>query len=167
MGFFSSLIQLAAPIAGAVLGIPQVAGAVAPTSGLATTAIAAAQVAASQIGVPVAQTALPALTPLTAVGDRGTGALRRRTIVETFNPTTGGIFKREILPGAPAVMQSDVAAANRLNRQLRRLNKKQPKKLVKQSQIAQLKDEVIEGALRSARDHEGHHGGHAVPVICK
>jgi len=81
-----------------------------------------------------------------------TGALRRRTIVETFNPRTGAVSKRETLKGAPAVMQSDVAAANRLNRALRRLNKKQPKKLVRESEMTALKNEVVNSALRRARD---------------
>ena len=81
-----------------------------------------------------------------------TGSLRRRTIVETFNPRTGTVCKRETFKGAPAVMQSDVAAANRLNRQLARLKKKQPVRLVKPSQITMLKDEVVESALRRARD---------------
>ena len=80
------------------------------------------------------------------------GSLRRRTIVETFNPVTGAVTKRETLKGAPAVMQSDVAAANRLNRQLARLKKKQPVRLVHKSELSTLKDEVVASALRKARD---------------
>jgi len=87
-----------------------------------------------------------------AVSMAATGSLRRRTIVETFNPRTGAVSKRETLKGAPAVMQSDVAAANRLNRALRRLNKKQPKKLVRESEMTALKNEVVNSALRRARD---------------
>ena len=90
--------------------------------------------------------------PAAGTGCPTTGSLRRRTIVETFNPRTGTVCKRETLKGAPAVMQSDVAAANRLNRALRRLNKKQPKKLVRESEITQLKNEVVASALRKARD---------------
>jgi len=164
MGFFSSLVTTLAPIAAGFLGVP------APPTVQAAVAQAAAPTVLPTLGQAVALGAAaiqPVLAPLTAVGDRGTGALRRRTIVETFNPTTGGVFKREILKGAPAVMQSDVAAANRLNRQLRRLNKKQPKKLVRQSTITQLKDEVVETALRHARDGGAHHGHNGEPIIIK
>jgi len=91
----------------------------------------------------------------TAGGAVTTGGLRRRTLIETFNPATGNIVKREIHKGAVAVFSSDVAAANRLNRALKRLNKKQPKKLIRQSAAAMLKEQVIENALRRAAGFDG------------
>jgi len=158
MGFFSELLSTVAPLAGAFLGVPQTAVGGAQTRGVAlkdetfiqTTRRRAVAGLEPLIKIPTA-VAAGAACP--------TGSLRRRTIVETFDPATGVVCRTEVLKGAPAVMNSDVAAANRLNRQLSRLNKKQPRKTVKQSTAARLKEEVVEAALRGAI-HNGHpHNG--------
>lgn len=92
-------------------------------------------------------------------GGLGTGAMRKRTIVQTID-AKGNIVKSKITKGGVAVFQADVTAANRVARQVRKLDKRMPRKLVKQSEIARLKDEVTEQALRDARDHGHGHNGH-------
>lgn len=148
MGFFSSLLKVATSVF-----LPT------PVAAPVAAAVPVFKPPTAPVPQPMAKrTAFGGgtTTGAGATGDFGacptTGGLRRRTIVETFDPATGAICKSETLKGAPAVMQSDVAAANRLNRALRRLNKKQPKKLVRESAITQLKNEVVESALRKARD---------------
>ncbi len=152
MGFFDFLapvLEIAAPILGAITGVP-VTG--------------QAQVAAAQAGAAQVMITDPALSLRTGaeqqaiLAGRAGGGLRRRTIIETFNPTTNVVVRKEIHAGGVAVFQSDVTAANRLNRALRRLNKKQPKKLIRQTPISALKDEVIESALRASRDFPHGHG---------
>jgi len=153
MGFFDSIgdiLKIAAPIAiGAIAG---------PTIGAGAVGLVTATTAQTQITQAAAQQAL------VAAGTNG--SLRRRTIVETFNPATGAVTKRETMSGAPAVMQSDVAAANRLNRQLKRLNARQPRKTVRMSESARLKDELLNASLRAARDAagNGHNGNDQVIV---
>lgn len=147
MGFFSDLLKTAAPIVGSFLGLP------APP----VTAVARVREPGTKPSItPRLQEKLfgeqIAAREMAAAGGAcpTQGALRRRTIVETFDPETGAVCRSETFKGAPAVMQSDVAAANRLNRALRRLNKQQPRKLVKQTTLSRLKEDVIEGALRGA-----------------
>jgi len=97
-----------------------------------------------------------------APGGMVTGGLRKRTIVETVN-AAGQVVKRKVTKGGVAVFQQDVTAANRVARQLRKLDKRMPKKIVKQSETARLTEEVKNAALRHARDsadHNGHHGHH-------
>jgi len=167
MGFFSflkPLVELATPVVGALIGTAAAPGVTAALGALTgdTPAQTALKVAAAGGPGLVTQTALSIGTAQGALAGI-TGNLRRRTIVQTFNPITGAILKSEIFKGAPAVMNSDVAAANRLNRQLSRLNKKQPRKTVKQSTAARLKEEVVESALREAI-HNGHNGHVLLPA---
>jgi len=170
MGFFSSVANIftaAAPFLGPIAGIaaPFVSDilggdpvGMAKTVSKGAVAIAKATGAAGNIAGSATRAGISTTTTIAADGTTEiarisvTGSLRRRTIVETFSPESGAITKREVLKGAPAVMQSDVAAANRLNRALRRLNKKQPKKLVRETEITSLKNEVVASALRRARD---------------
>jgi len=134
------------------------------------------QTAAGLVAKAIQPEVEKAVIPTTLIGEATgvavtkTGGLRRITIVQTIDPATGKVVKQETFKGAPAVMQSDVAAANRLNRQLRRLNSKQPKKMVKQSLAARLKEEVVESALRHAiHNGNGHHNGGTDndPIIIK
>ncbi len=90
------------------------------------------------------------------LGPAATGGLRKRTIVETVN-SRGIVVKRKTHKGGVAVFQADVTAANRVARQIRRLDKRMPRKIVKESEITRLKNEVTEAALRHARDHGEHH----------
>lgn len=159
MGFFDSIgdiLKVAAPIAVTALSGGTLGSSVAAIQ----TASAITEGRSRIIGEQQKQIAAQAA----AAGMNG--SLRRRTIVETFNPATGAVVKQEVMKGAPAVMQSDVAAANRLNRQLKRLNAKQPRKIVHQSEAARLKDELLNASLRAARDAagNGHNGNDQVIV---
>ena len=156
MGFFTDLIQTVAPLAGAFLGVPTTAIGGAQARGLAPIGETPAQATARRVAQAVAGGVVTLPAAQVAGAGCPTGSLRRRTIVETFDPATGVVCRTETLKGAPAVMNSDVAASNRLNRQLSRLNKKQPRKTVKQSTAARLKEEVVESALRGAIQN-GHH----------
>jgi len=133
------------------------------------------QTAAGLVAKAIEPEVRTAVIPTTLIGEVSgmaalkTGGLRRITIVQTIDPATGKVVKEERFKGAPAVMQSDVAAANRLNRQLRKLNARQPKKMVKQSIASRLKEEVVESALRHAihNGHDEHHNGNGDPIIIK
>jgi len=81
-----------------------------------------------------------------------TGAMRKRTIVQTLD-AAGNIVKSKTTKGGVAVFQQDVTAANRVARQLRRLDKRMPRKIIKQSETARLTQEVTNAALRRARDN--------------
>lgn len=130
MGFFSELLQIAAPIVGAL-----VPGLAAPLQ----VAVAAPAIIAQQ--TVEAQAAAAART----------GAMRKQTLVQTLD-ASGKVIKQTVTKGGVAVFQQDVTAANRVARQLRRLEKRMPRKLVKQSEQSRLKDEVTNAALRRARD---------------
>ena len=121
MGFFSELLGVVAPIAGAFLGLPAAPVAAAPAAVAPTLLAAPTQLAA--ISAP------PSATPLLVAGTRGqmispstrealfkaagspTGGLRKRTIIETFDPGSGFVTKRRIHDGGVAVFSADVAAA--------------------------------------------------------
>jgi len=166
MGFFSELLGVVAPIAGTLLGG---AGGAAVATGIAgllggdvpTAVGTGAQLAAARgvdplLGTNVAQS-------LAAIGTRATGVacppttggLRKRTIVQTFCPTSGKVFKQEMFAGGVAVRAADAAAAKRFFRQIRKLDAKLPRKISKQSQQKQLTDRLINNALESAGDQNG------------
>ncbi len=154
MGFFSELLGGAASL---VLG-PAVGGALTGALGL---------------GSPIEQVGQsPQVVALTAAADAGlvvggtNGRLRKRTIVETFDPTTGKVTKRDAaLPGAPAVMRSDVVAANRLDRQITNLNKRRKTKLVHPTQAATLKKELELAQLRALRRALESGGGSGTSLV--
>jgi len=139
MGFFDSIIspilEFAAPIVGALGG---------PVAGVATAALGGALAADPT-----------AIAPAGAVG-LATGSMRKQTIVQTID-ANGKVVKQKISKGGVAVFQADVTAANRVARQIRRLDKRMPKKIVKQSETARLTEEVKNAALRHARDVSEHH----------
>jgi len=89
---------------------------------------------------------------LEALPSVATGAMRKRTIVQTLN-AAGEVVKSKTTKGGVAVFQQDVTAANRVARQLRRLDKRMPRKIIKQSETARLTQEVTNAALRRARDN--------------
>jgi len=158
MGFFKDIFAIAAPVLGQVVSGTAIGGALA----LPGVTAGVSAVANIQKGVALQKATQAAVaTP--------TGGLRRRTIVETFDPATNVVTKQETFKGAPAVMMSDVAAANRVNRQVRKLEKRLPKKMVQESATARLKREVLDAGLRAARDHAGgHHGnGHDNPLVIR
>ncbi len=166
MGFFDFIKPLATIAAGTFLGA-EAGAAIGGLFGDDTETVVGtgAQLAAAR-GVDPLLGSQPAVS-LAAIGKAGggvaTGAMRKRTIVETID-ANGKVVKRKITKGGVAVFQADVTAANRVARQVRKLDKRMPKKIVKQSEIARLKEEVTESALRHARDsndfgHHGHHNG--------
>jgi len=158
MGFFSFLkpiVKAALPIIAGVVGGEALVAAIAPeskeeamavTTGLS--AAAQARVAAGTVGVPAT------LTTAQAVAIESRGRQRKRTIVETFDPRTGIVLRRKVHMGGVAVFAADAAAARRIFRQVRNLDKRLPRKLVKQSQIKQLTDRVIKNALEDAGDKD-------------
>lgn len=137
MGFFSEIIGSAASL---ILG-PVAGGAVSELIGGSNPLITSGQSAVVQAQVATRE-----------AGGVANGRLRKRTIVETFDPATGVVTKRDVpMPGAPAVMRSDVVAANRLDRQITNLNKRRKTKLVHPTQAATLKKELELAQLRALR----------------
>lgn len=151
MGFFSDILTFAAPIAGAFLGVPQAPAAAAP----APARISAPQQPAALLA-KVAPGGRPLISPEQAQQVLGaSGRLRRRTTTETFDPVTGVVTKTETFAGGVAVRQSDVVAARRVFRQIAAINKRIPRKTVKESQVKQLTDRVVKNALERAGDLNG------------
>jgi len=134
MGFFSDIISTVATVAGAL--VPGPLGAVAQAIATVPQITAAQQTTAFAAGVATG-------TP--------TGAMRKQTLVQTLDKD-GKVVKQTVTKGGVAVFQQDVTAANRVARQLRRLDKRMPKKLVRQSETARLNEEVKQAVLRAARD---------------
>lgn len=157
MGFFSDILGAALPIVGAVLGGPAGAAAGVALAGIVDPEDEPAPLTIGGTGVrAITLEEAKAAQKAGVLGPAATGGLRKRTIVETVN-NRGIVVKRKVTKGGVAVFQADVTAANRVARQLRKLDKRMPRKLVKQSEISRLKDEVTEAALRHARDHGEHH----------
>lgn len=160
MGFFSELLGVVAPIAGAVFGpagaaagtaVAGLLGADTPTAVGTGAQLAAMRGVSPLLGTNVAQS-LAAIGVTKAACPTTTGRLRKITIVRTIDPVTGRICKEESFPGGVAVRASDVAAAKRFFRQIRKLDAKLPRKTQKQSRVTLLKDRLIENALDRAGD---------------
>jgi len=146
MGFFSFVKPLATLAAGTFLG----AGAAEAIGSLLGGDEETAMVPATTTALPVAtEIGIAARKALTT--PQATGALRTRTIVQTIDPA-GRILKSKVHKGGVAVFQADVTAANRVARQVRKLDKRLPRKLVKETELTRLKNEVAAQALRDARD---------------
>ncbi len=157
MGFFSSLLGSIAPIAGALLGVPQaprpVAAAPAP--------LAVIPVAATSIAPTVARTVLQSVATgaETAVATRGGGiqAADRAALARVIGPTreaTGGgknrvqtevltiapngtIVNAQILEGRPWLMRKDFVIMKRVLRTLSAGNKRVPRKVTRSRQQAE------------------------------
>ena len=161
-GFFDFVKPLVVPLAtafgGAALGTA-LSGVLGDDEEVVTKVGTGAELALMRGKPLISKEALAALGNGGAVGV----GVRKRTIVQTLDKA-GNVVKSKTHKGGVAVFQADVAAANRVARQVRKLDKRMPKKIVKQSEIARLKEEVTESALRHARDsndfgHHGHHNG--------
>lgn len=168
MGFFSDLLGVVAPIAGALIGGPIGAGIGATAAGLlaptgtpaAATALATGRVAPAG-GSPFAPGQLATIQgqqvaqKIIAVGGGPlvtTGRMRKRTTVETFDPVTGVVSKRLTFDGGVAVRSADVAAFKRVFRQVTKISAKLPRKLIKPSDVKLLTDRVVRNALEHAGD---------------
>jgi len=169
MGFFSSILKVVAPIAGAFLGVqaaqpaaiaapavsPAASTAIATIGRRAPTAIAGIP-GAGRLGTGLITPALARRAAVTGVlGPISSGRMRKRTTVETFDPVTGVVSKSISFAGGVAVRAADVAAARRVFRQIRKLDGKLPRKTVKQSPVKALTDRVIKNALERAGDDNG------------
>ncbi len=158
MGFFSKLLTGGLQLAGQFLGAPAAPVARAPTSRAeARLPVAITAAEGREVGtrarrpgerIPVPPSAERRIMEL----GEPSGRLRKRTIVETFDPVTGVVTRSRTTPGGVAVFAQDVAAARRINRQVRKLDARLPRKTVKQSPVKQLTDRVIKNALERAGD---------------
>ncbi len=156
MGFFGDLLKVALPIAGSVFGGAAAGTAISALIDPATPAVvttglspaAQARVAAGTVVAPVS------LTTAQAIAARA-GRMRKRTIIQTFDPVTGVVSRQESFAGGVAVRSADVAAFRRVFRQITSINKKLPRKLIKQGQVKQLTDRLVRNALEQAGDLDG------------
>lgn len=78
----------------------------------------------------------------------GNGRTATRTIVQTMDLATGKIIREKFMEGSPHIMNKDVTAANRLFKQTRKLDRRLPRKTVRESKTKQLADAAIDKALR-------------------
>jgi len=85
----------------------------------------------------------------------GNGQFATRTRVERLNVLTGEVSVVSLRPGSPHLMNSEVNAAKKLFRQVAALNKRMPRKTVKQSKMAKLTEAAVDAATRQVTT-----GGH-------
>lgn len=90
----------------------------------------------------------------------GNGSRSTRTIVETMDLASGQIISRRILPGSPHMMNSDIKAAKKVFRQSAALQKRMPRKTVRESDATKLKNALVSKAMNSAT------GGECCPPKC-
>ncbi len=159
MGFFSELLGTVTSIGGALLGIPQAPVATGTVARMAPLAAISAPPSATGVSAlaTIAGTRGQAISPgtreaLFKAAGSPTGGLRKRTTVETFDPGSGFVTKIVMFDGGVAVRSADVAAFKRVFRQVSRINKKLPRKVVKESAVKQLTDRVVKNALERAGD---------------
>jgi hypothetical protein len=142
-GFFSSLLKGAVGIGKALLGVPAAAPITARAVAPVVTGAAAA--AAATALIPTAQ-----LTPTQRASQAALAAaptVRKRTRVESLDQF-GQVLRTVVFDGAPFLMNKDVVAAKRVFRLASKLHGKLPRRTVKESKVAQLKDAAVETALR-------------------
>lgn len=157
-GFFSELLGTVAKVAVPLLGGTAVGAGISALLGgdeTVTKVGTGADIAALRGQPLISSAALAALGPVVggAACPPTTGGLRKRTIVQTFCPSSGKVFKQEMFAGGVAIRASDVAAAKRVFRQVSKLSQKMPRKTVKESPIKQLTDRVVKNALEKAGDN--------------
>lgn len=159
MGFFDLLIR-----GGKALLQTFIGGGIAAPRAAARTAVAAVPrapqaLAAARRGAIVAGgVGVATGLGLSTLGDDGdpamigggNGRTVRQTVVITRDTATGEIIRQVVLQGAPFLMGRDVQIANRVFRQSTRLQKRLPKRLVKQSRRAALTEQIVEAALTGA-----------------
>jgi len=168
VGFLSNLLRTGSRLVRGFLGIPTrvTPGAIAPVISPAVTAVAgsrvvrvargAAGLAAAGGAFAVGETAVQQLlgtgeatvAPGAIAG--GNGRTVRQTIIVTRDAATGATISAEMRQGAPFLMGRDVQIANRVFRQSVRLQRRLPKKVVKQSARSALLNNVVDNALKRA-----------------
>jgi len=77
----------------------------------------------------------------------GNGSRSTRTLVQTLDINTGRITT-VIKPGSPHLMNSDVKVMRRVIKMTAALNKKIPRKIQRESEMTQLKNQVIRNAFQ-------------------
>lgn len=80
----------------------------------------------------------------------GNGQTVTRTTIETMDVNTGKIIRIKRHPGTPYLMNNDVAAAKKVIRRSGQLNKRLPRKTVRESPATQLSKAAIAAAIRQA-----------------
>jgi len=171
MGFLGTAFRVLSGVARSFLGLPAAAAPVAAavatgvparlTAAAAATAARIARSRAARVGVGVAggivagevvSRAIPGGdgAAMAATG-RGNGRFARQTIVETLDLMTGQVVRQQVLSGAPFLMASDVRKLEQTTKKLRRANARIPRRVVKESALAGLKDELVRGALSRSR----------------
>jgi len=88
----------------------------------------------------------------------GNGRFATRTIVETMDTTSGKIVKRKTLPGSPYLMNSEVAGLRKVVKKSNNLQKRIPRRTVKQSTTSKLTEAVQMKAIQNVQ--LPHHGDH-------
>ncbi len=155
MGFFTELLGAVLPVAGAIVGGPVGAGA-----GTAVAALLGGDETVTKVGTGVGLAQAVKLGQVTFADVGGqrviagavTGRLRKRTIVQTFDPATGKVLRQTTFAGGVAVRAADAAAAKRFFRQIRKLDAKLPRKTTRVSDVKMLTDRVVKNALERAGD---------------
>lgn len=126
-------------------------------SGASGAAGAAGSVIASQ--EPWAK-ALWDIARVNGISPPSSGGNRKVTCVFTLN-NQGEVDVRQVEAGHPLIMSRDAQKMRRVIRQINKLEKRVPRRTVKQSKSKQLAEAVTETALAKVRngDHHHHNGG--------
>lgn len=160
MGFLSSLLAFAAPIAGAVLGVPAaVPAAAAPTPTPAAPAgIKPSIIDLAEIKKPTAFGVKGTIQDELAVGERRrlallTGRNRVTTIVQTRAPD-GTLLDQETLEGRPFLMNKDIVQLKRtlklIGKAERRVPRARSRGQAEKEENAKLRG-LIEGMIAGAQ----------------
>jgi len=80
----------------------------------------------------------------------GNGQFATRTTVERLEIANGQVTITSQSPGSPHLMNSDIQAAKKVFRNVAKLNRRLPRKTVKESPVSKLKDAAVEAAIRRA-----------------
>jgi len=167
MGFFSSLLEIVAPVVGAIIGVPAapIAAPAVTAPALPTTNIAkgltppapamtvATLPSAKLTEVPISQLISPPVA-------RGGTKNRIETRILTIMPN-GTVINVKVLDGAPWLMRKDFIIMKRVIRTLSRGEKRIPKKRTRSTKDAEelaLMKGLVKGLIASG-GHHGHGGG--------
>jgi len=137
-------LALASPVAGA-LGPLAVRGDVGPEG---VTNI----ITVGRPGEPISQITQRGLRDLsTFMGgfwSGGNGQFATRTTVERLEIATGRVTITSRMPGSPHIMNSEINAAKKVFRRSAALQKRLPRKTVKESETTKLKNAAVQAAIR-------------------
>ncbi len=83
----------------------------------------------------------------------GNGVFATRTLVERLEISTGLVSVVSLKPGSPHLMNSDIQAAKKVFRNVAALNKRLPRKTVKESETTKLKNAAVASAIANVQAH--------------